>query len=340
MPNEAAIDLDRVRPSTPHARRGLKLALAAMLVAAAAAGLAYRAIDRGIGTLGCHRETPPGTFVAYCASPQFGDYEHGAYYYRLEPRAVAAARQADVLFFGSSRAQFAFSTQALRDYFSRHSIRHHLLGFGYYEQGAFPLALVRKEALKPKVIVIGSDPFFVNRSSGEVRMGGLQRLRAPLEYGGYMLRRAYLAMHASACGYFPGRCDGRFVVTHRSFEDGHWRETGIDKGVRYPVPAVSQITYGAAQAAANLAFAEEFLRATGVRKECVVLTAPPSTSVNADAYITEMGRLLGVKVVLPSREGLETIDENHLALPSAERWSGDILREADALIRACVGKAS
>jgi hypothetical protein len=54
------------------------------------------------------RTQPQGSddFLAYCRSLRYGDYEHGALYYGLEPKARESIRAAQVLFLGSSRLQF------------------------------------------------------------------------------------------------------------------------------------------------------------------------------------------------------------------------------------------
>jgi hypothetical protein len=301
------------------------------------AGVGYRAIDRGVATLGCFHDQGDRQFLAYCASPQFGDYEHGAFYYALEPAAVSAMRHADVLFFGSSRAQFALSSDRLRQYFARKSIRHYLLGFSYFEQGRFPLALVRDYGLRPKVAIIASDPFFKNTSSGHIRLDAYQRWRAVLELYEYELKRAYIAAQPPICTLLEEMCVPKHAAIYRSIHDGAWTPRDlVPEGSDQPFTVAAKLTYTSAMATADLAFAAEFLRALGVAKECVVLTSPPSPAVNADAYVTEMGRQLGIRVVLPDRNGLTTFDGSHLSTASAERWSGDLLREVDTLITDCV----
>ena len=49
-------------------------------------------------------------YLAYCQTGGYGDYDHGAFWFGLEPEAQRAATDADVLFLGNSRMQFAFST--------------------------------------------------------------------------------------------------------------------------------------------------------------------------------------------------------------------------------------
>ena len=150
--------------STPACRRYLALFIAVSFIV----GLSYRVINRGIDALVCYHDRPADKFLAFCAAPSFGDFEHGAYYYDLVPAAVTHLRAADVLFLGSSRAQFALSTNSVRRYFADRGIRPYLLGFGYNEGGGFALSIILKHRLKPKAIVVLADPFFRNQTSGEI----------------------------------------------------------------------------------------------------------------------------------------------------------------------------
>jgi len=88
------------------------------------------------------------------------DYEHGAFYYGLEREAIANLKSADVIILGNSRAQAAFSTGALRDFFATRGIKYFLLGFGYGELSDLPLHLMKRNSVRPKVLVINADPFF------------------------------------------------------------------------------------------------------------------------------------------------------------------------------------
>ena len=76
-------------------------------------------------------------YLAYCSGTSYADYEHGAFWFDLEPSAQDFARNADVLFLGNSRLQVAFSTAATANWFSAASARYYLLGFGYYENVIF-----------------------------------------------------------------------------------------------------------------------------------------------------------------------------------------------------------
>src|SRR5215467_4154858 len=68
-------------------------------------------------------------YLAYCGSTDYGEYDHGAFWFGLEPAAKESARRAKVLFLGSSRMQLGMSTKATSDWFSSRSVPYYLLGF-------------------------------------------------------------------------------------------------------------------------------------------------------------------------------------------------------------------
>ena len=79
----------------------------------------------------------PGRYLAYCNSGVYNDYDHGAFWFGLEPDAIRAVQSADALFVGSSRMQFAFSSPATQDWFASHNAHFYLLGFSYSENVLF-----------------------------------------------------------------------------------------------------------------------------------------------------------------------------------------------------------
>src|SRR5688500_11025885 len=113
----------------------------------------------GASVLSCP-PAPPGTFLAYCRNEQYGDFEHGAYLYGLEPAAIDAARRADAIVVGDSRAQFAFSTDAVHRYFTGRRAAHYLLGMGYGSTSPYAYELLRRHGLRPRVLIVNAEPFF------------------------------------------------------------------------------------------------------------------------------------------------------------------------------------
>src|SRR5262245_57299268 len=51
-------------------------------------------------------------YLSDCAARSYGDYDHGAFWFGLEPQTLSAAADAEILFVGNSRLQFPFSSAA------------------------------------------------------------------------------------------------------------------------------------------------------------------------------------------------------------------------------------
>lgn len=98
-------------------------------------------------------------YIAYCGGANYGDYEHGAFWFNLE-HALDFASEADVLFLGTSRMEKAFSTTATADWFSAASARYYLMGFSYGEHVSFAEALLGKMHPRASVYVIDVEDFF------------------------------------------------------------------------------------------------------------------------------------------------------------------------------------
>lgn len=316
--------------------RSLRAYLAAFILVAGVAGLAYRAVDRWWASIGCFARPPAGQFLAYCAAPQFGDYEHGAYFFNLEPEAMARLKGSDVVFFGSSRGQLALSTNALSRFFSERKVSAYLAGFGFNEAGAFPLALIRKHDVRPKVVVVLADPFFRDWSSAHIRVTQAFRWRVVPEMYEFVQKKLFIAAGALYCDLRPAACATTQAIVYRSRDDGAWHPSNFDRAAKFVVgeQGVSNLTAG--MAAVDVDFAEKFIAATGVAKSCVVLSAAPSASVNSDAYVAEIGKRLGVRVALPKVPDLTTFDGSHLTAESAERWSAAVLSEISETLSRCV----
>jgi hypothetical protein len=99
-------------------------------------------------------------YIAYCDARTYGDYEHGAFWFDLEPSAWLDAKDADVLFLGNSRLEVGFSTAATARWFTQASARYYLLGFSYHENALFSAGLLDKLHPHAAVLVINLGRFF------------------------------------------------------------------------------------------------------------------------------------------------------------------------------------
>jgi hypothetical protein len=319
--------------------------LAAFAVSGLACGFAYRFVDWSSDVLGCALNRTPGAFLAYCASDHYGDYEHGAYYLDLEPQAVEAARRAEVLIFGNSRAQVGFSTEAVARYFTERSIPFYLLGFGYADGDEFAAALVEKYRLHPRFVIVDTNPFFTDFVSAPAKammLRGSSWWGWPIDWisdwWGYLTKKAFNSLQRFVCGLRPSFCTGTFRTIYRSAEAGFWvlNTFVVPDYPGYPVTTKKLVPLSGRALTVQTASAKRFLDLLRLPRECVVLTAAPSTAFDAPAYAVGLGSLLGLRALLPQLDGLRTIDASHLTRSSAERWSAAIMHEIDPLLTQCL----
>lgn len=268
-------------------------------------------------------------YIAYCDARNYADYEHGAFWFDLEPSARDFAKNADVLFLGNSRLQVGFSTAATADWFSRASARYYLLGFSYFENALFAEELLRK--MRPdgaKVFVINVDDFFDRLETDPVK----SIWHDPQARDRYESKRFWQSVHEPVCKTFPIFCS-KHVATYRSRETGAY-DMRTPRDVT-PVSYDERIDQSVVDAdtAAAIDFIKRFARG-----RCVILTMVPSVETKI-GKANAIAKGLGAKLVTPGiLEGLQTKDGYHLDQPSAERWSEAFFQTAGPEIQSCLEK--
>jgi hypothetical protein len=270
-------------------------------------------------------------YIGYCDASGYGDYEHGAIWFGLEPSAQSFAKDADVLFLGNSRGQYAFSTEATAKWFSEASIKYYQLGFIDYEGAPFAEALLRHIRPKAKVYVINLDDFFSPWESPLAK----EVMDDPAARMHYEAKRLWQRVHEPICKMAPFIC-GRTYAIFRSRETGSYtlsrgnvpfgaKPVSYDQTVRKDVVETST------------AAARKFLSHLPVQEECVILTmAPMGGTKIADSKAIAAN--LHKDLVTPEIPGLETFDGSHLDRASAERWSQAFFEAAGREIRSCLEK--
>ena len=266
-------------------------------------------------------------YIAYCGARGYGDYEHGALWFDLEPSARAFAKNADVLFVGDSRLQMGFSTAATANWFSAALTRYYLLGFPFWENMVFAEGLLRRIQPKARVYVISVDGFFERSETPLAKT----ILHDPEARRRYEVKRLWQRIHERVCRNLPRFCRHQ-PVWFRSRETGAYINPprGLD---HIPVSydqAINQDVVNSYTDAAIL-----FLSQVPVKRSCIILTIVPKPETkigNAKAIATA----LGMSFVAPEIEGLGTFDGSHLNPPSAQRWSQAFFEKAGSKIRSCL----
>jgi hypothetical protein len=268
------------------------------------------------------------TYLSDCSARAYGDYDHGAFWFGLEPQALSAAAEADVLIVGSSRLQFGFSGVATASWFKTLGVRHYLLGFSHSETVVFFGPLLSRIRPRAKVYVINVDRFFDDRVSPPTEQ--ILKDRNVLER--YREKQAWQSLHKTLCGALPMVC-GNTVAIYRSHATGAWRVAGSGQ-FQYKQVSDGQPTnverwddYGK--------LGQKFLEQLPVDRSCVILTLVPTVETKRAEAVAIAARLRQ-ELLAPQIDGLRTFDGSHLDEWSSESWSAAFLREAGPRIRKCI----
>lgn len=289
----------------------------------------------GIKVSSCRFLDQPGTYLSYCNNLAFSDYEHQAYFLPSEPQAISALKRAEVLFLGSSRAQIGFSTEAVGGYFRSRMIPYHLLGFGYTEADAFPLLLMKKYGVRPRVVVINTDPFFTSEMSA-LATGMIAERNASIADA---IKKKIFSKTVGIFCWVPRLCTGERGSIYRDLETGRWIwQDLLMSRSRAVVEVPAERPAGLAAMGQWTERANTFLDELKLDRQCVIFTGIPNPTFDAEAIAIAIGRSLGVTSVVPRLEGLTSPDASHLSAPSAELWSGAFLSQSQPVFDRCLPK--
>ena len=268
-------------------------------------------------------------YVASCNGANYGDYEHGAFQFNLEPSVEDSIRNADVLFLGNSRLQLAFSAVPTEQWFLASSARYYLMGFTYFENSLFAGELLNRIHPHAKVYIINVDDFFEESETAPVKM----ILHDPNAQTDYEAKRFWQRVHERICGAFTALCGSKFVIFRSRDTGAYYTEGSVGHAEAVPVsydPVVDQNVSNA-----NIAAAVDFL-SRFTQNKCVILTMVPygGTKIGTAESIASG---VGLKLVTPGIvQGLRTFDGYHLDQPSAQRWSQAFFQVAGPQIQSCL----
>jgi len=269
-------------------------------------------------------------YLVYCQTNGYGDFDHGAFWFDLEPEATKAAASADLMFVGNSRMQYGFSTGAAHDWLANNGSRYFLLGFAYHPRVMFQRALLGKLSAHARVYVINLDSFFEENASVPARyvMTDSQAL------SNYRVKQFWQSLHRPLCGTFPVLCGNSYTI-FRSKKTGEWQASGLISATE--APSV-ETKIDADMVAREVLSGNDFLDKLGVDRRCVIFTLVPTVDAQV-ATSAAIAKALGVEFIAPEVEDLLTFDGSHLDRDSAERWSGAFFDAAGARIRDCLGRS-
>lgn len=282
---------------------------------------------------GCKKnyENDPDVYISACGG-LMGDYEHGAIFLNLEPNAISALKNSDILFLGSSRTQIGFSTNNTREYFNKKNISYYLLGFGYVESMNFSKAILEKFSLKPKVVVINVDPFFWAYTS-PIAVGLIDKNL--LTWQGYYLKKWTQEIMPTYCKYLI--CKPRELQIYRRRSNGEWiwSDTWQAPDGGHPLKSPERVNTKKEEDEI-ISGAKEFFKSIQLPKECIVLTATPNDRMDAKSLAKTIANELGLKTIFPDLEKIVMLDEDHMNLPTAEQWSKLFMQDLDPILSRCI----
>lgn len=314
-------------PGRVSAMRSVQLGTYILLVLCAAlAGYVYTLRTGGIfscpaGGYGGDR------YLAYCHAEQYGDYDHGAFWFALEPGIRDYVARAEVLFLGNSRVQFGFSGAATDAWMHALPARHFLLGFAYWENYTFERELVRRIGPRPAAYVINIDDFFETRETDVAR----SVMQNDSLRGHYRVKRIWQWPHRLLCSPLPALCGGNEAF-FRSLSTGEYQRFAADWE---RIPVAYEQSVDRRMLADYTARASQFLDSLPVSRGCIVMTIVPSSHTRMGTA-RALAQALGVEFVAPELPDLTTFDRSHLNVDSAGRWSTAFFETAGPRIRRCV----
>jgi len=267
------------------------------------------------------------SYLAYCNSTAYGDYDHGALWFNFEPEVLRFAGAAEVLFLGSSRMEFAFSTPATTDWAAANRLSYYLFGFAYTENIRFVAPLLKRVTPRATAYVINADGFFYDHETAPVA----DIFHDDAVESRYRRKRIWQTPHRLVCNTVSSFC-GDSLAFFRTRATGTWTFGGTDALVRGAV-ADAPIK-DRRDLERRIGLAEAFVSSLPASRSCVFLTvAPWAATPRADT--AAIAEALGVRMVAPSGEGLHTFDGSHLDAPSAAMWSREFFAIAGADIAEC-----
>jgi len=239
--------------------------------------------------------------------------------------AVEGARTADVVFLGTSRMQFALPLHELRAFEKRTGLRAFSLALPF-EAAPFPLEIMAKFDLRPRVAVAEVDGFFAPE-----RTIHATRVVEAGWWGG--LASVWEERLAALVWPVAGRVLPSFVIRRparyllRSSAYGAWLP--VDWPHRHGSPTAALVGSPPEETVAHARAVRDTLARRGV--QLVLTCVPTGFGGCSPAWTRALADAIGVPAVTPPIEGLWTTDFIHLCPLSGKRFARTLLREVGRL---------
>ncbi|MGD9902259.1 MAG: hypothetical protein AB7U83_02220 [Vicinamibacterales bacterium] len=328
-----------VRTSTPPGALQPVWLYAAVLVGAIAITDAARAwvpALQGLTQLVAAAERPPDD-DHYLANDSGGQIDHHVLWFGLDAEVTRRLRAAEVLFVGNSRLMFALRPALLRPFFADLGVPYYVMGFGHREADRFPLEMIRRYDLRPRLVVVNADGFFGGGLSpwAEVVNRDTPFAARKFQWESEVAHEVRRYVHRVVPNWFrlfgaPGLGLRRGFIAYRSRRDGTWAISPWPEGTQgFADGSLDGPELGRGEIAAARAFKAELDR-RGAR---MVITRVPSPEPMPGAGPARFAELLEVPLALATVPGLTTADNSHLSEGSAHDWTRALLGTLEPLVR-------
>jgi hypothetical protein len=266
----------------------------------------------------------------FLAHDRGGHLDHHVLFHGMDAETLQNLRAADVLLMGNSRLMFALRGDALSRYFLARGLRPFALGFGHQEQHRFPLEVMRRHGLHPRLVIANVDNFF-----GGVTSAWGERVLADTRFDAWKTALEATAAHNvrrtlhRVVPHVPDLWDGeREFVIYRSQRDGSWfsaTEFGHGSRLRGFYTGRDVIRPH------NLRLARDFKDAVERAGARLVFVLVPGRDVSL-THAQLLAKMTGVPLVAPEVQGLRTMDGSHLTDESAARYASVFFQHLDPVL--------
>jgi hypothetical protein len=277
---------------------------------------------------------PAGHFLAH---DRGGHVDHHVLLHGMDDDTLRNLREADVLLMGNSRLMFALRGGALRQYFVMRGLRPFALGFGHEEQHRFPLEVMRRHGLRPKVVIVNVDNFFggVTSAWGERVLRDSVFDAWKVEFEATTSHQVRRALH-QVVPHVPDLWDDeREFIIYRSERDGAWFiATQFGRGAR-----LETFYRGRDHVRPhNIELARAFKTAVEASGAHLIFALVPGRDVSL-THAQMLADVLGVPLVAPEVPDLRTMDGSHLTDESADRYASVFFQHLDPVLDEVLNRA-
>jgi hypothetical protein len=266
----------------------------------------------------------------YLASDFKGPLDHDVLYYNFG-KSIENAKKADILFLGNSRVQLGLDRGLLESFAKRNCLNYFNMAFANVESYQFPLMIIRKYDLRPKVIIINAEDFTGSLSFLAQDVISQGRLQSVLLF---FLRNAtykdILVLHSYAPRWIRETFSATLKehvykhVVYRSRVTGQWSRPASRKSI--PITNKNESDCEAGIKEKTFDNAKRFKEEMSKRGTRVVLTLVPH-NYSSQNCAEQLAKHIGALMIGVDWHGLSTVDLSHLTKESSQRFTEEFLRK-------------